>query len=81
MNRMGIGAQVKLYPVGQLGKREALLGVQEINIGFGYASGQPAIAHFGLGSVTKVDVEVKLSHGKFITRTQVAADQLINLTE
>ena len=81
MNRMGIGSQIRLYQAGQLGKREALLGFQEINIGFGYASGQPAIAHFGLGSVAKIDIEVKLSHGKSITRTHVAADQLINLTE
>ena len=81
MNRMGIGAQVRLYQAGQLGKRDALIGFQEINIGYGYASGQPAIAHFGLGTTAKVDIEVKLSRDKFITRTQVTADQLITLIE
>ena len=61
---MGIGARVKIYTTGQIGQVSALLGCQDIGAGFGYASGQPAIAHFGLGGETAVDVEVILPHGK-----------------
>lgn len=81
MNRMGIGAQVKLFKSGQLGKESALLGFQEISIGYGYASGQPALAHFGLGDAAKVDLQIRFPNGKTLTRTDVNADQLINLVE
>ena len=60
INRMGLGSQVHVYQAGQLGKAEALLGFQELNIGYGYASGQPAVCHFGLGDATAVDVRVML---------------------
>src|SRR5262249_45835533 len=49
MNRMGIGAQVKIYRAGKLGDKAGLLGYQEISTGYGYASGQVAMCHFGLG--------------------------------
>jgi hypothetical protein len=60
VNRMGIGSRVNLYAEGKLGEAAALLGCREIATGYGYASGQPAYAHFGLGPAQKVDVEVIL---------------------
>ena len=78
VNRMGLGARVEIYAAGQAGKREALLGSREIATGFGYASSQPAIAHFGLGKVEAVDVRVILPHGKgVVTRENVKANQRI----
>lgn len=62
VNRMGIGSKVKVYPAGKLGDAAALLGMREINAGYGYCSGQEAVAHFGLGKETQVDVEVILPH-------------------
>ena len=44
VNRQGVGARINIYSVNQLGQRKALLGSREIGVGFGYASGQPAIA-------------------------------------
>jgi hypothetical protein len=80
VNAMGIGSRVSIYPAGKLGERSALLGCREISVGFGYASGQPAIAHFGLGDVDSVDVEVVLPHGQgVLTRTNVPANQRITL--
>lgn len=79
-NRMGIGAQVKLYKAGQLGKAAALLGYQEVSTGYGYASGQPAVCHFGLGDVTSVDVAVTW-RGKTIRRENVKADQTLVIPE
>lgn len=80
MNRMGIGAQVKIYRAGQQ-KRTQLLGFQEITIGYGYASGQPALAHFGLGDVEAVDVAVKLPTGKTLWRREQKVNQRITVTE
>ena len=64
VNLMGIGAKVKVYRAGKLGDPAALLGCGEISTGYGYASGQPAIAHFGLGEEQTFDLEVTLPHGK-----------------
>jgi hypothetical protein len=62
VNRMGVGSQVRVYEAGKLGQPEALLGQREIAAGYGYASGQEAIAHFGLSAVDACDVEVLLPH-------------------
>ncbi len=64
VNRMGVGSVVRMYIAGQLGQPTGLLGAREISVGFGYASGQEAIAHFGLGATEKCDIEVILPHGK-----------------
>src|SRR5439155_1571519 len=46
VNAMGIGSRVNVYAAGKLRQAAALLGSREIAAGYGYASGQPAIAHF-----------------------------------
>jgi hypothetical protein len=61
---MGVGSKVKVYPAGKLGQAESLLGSREISIGYGWCSGQEAVAHFGLGKQETVDLEVILPHGK-----------------
>jgi len=60
VNRMGIGSRVNVYRAGTTD----LLGCQDISAGYGYASGQQAIAHFGLGKEESCDLEVLLPHGK-----------------
>ncbi|HEA21168.1 hypothetical protein LCGC14_0764450 [marine sediment metagenome] len=64
VNRMGVGAKVKIYKKGKLGSKNHLLGTQDISVGYGYASGHEAITHFGLGNHKKVDVEVILPNEK-----------------
>jgi hypothetical protein len=65
-----------VFPAGKLGQADALLGEREIAVGYGYCSGQEAVAHFGLGKVDSVDVEVVLPHGKgTVTRKAVDADK------
>jgi hypothetical protein len=81
MNRMGIGAQVHVYAVGNLGDAKSLLGFQEITTGYGYASGQPAIAHFGLGNATKVDARITLPDRTVLEQRDVAANQLLTIQE
>jgi hypothetical protein len=76
VNRMGIGARVKVFVDGKL------VGCQEIASGYGYASAQPAMPHFGLGTVETVDVEVTLPHGKgTIAKKGVKAGQRIVVKE
>jgi hypothetical protein len=80
VNRMGIGARVKVYPPGKLGDAAALIGCREIAAGYGYTSGQAAVAHFGLGALEGVDVEVTLPHGKgTAVRKDVNADQRLTI--
>jgi len=82
VNRMGIGSRVSVYAEGKLGQAAALLGCREIATGYGYASGQPAYAHFGLGKEKKVDVEVVLPHGKGkLTHKGVAANRLLKVKQ
>ncbi|MEX0794714.1 MAG: CRTAC1 family protein, partial [Pirellulaceae bacterium] len=82
VNRMGIGSKVKVYPAGKMGESAALLGCREIGIGYGYCSGQEAIAHFGLGDHTSVDLEIVLPHGQgTLTQAGVQANQRMILKQ
>jgi enediyne biosynthesis protein E4 len=82
VNRMGIGSRVEIYAESKAGDANSRLGVREIAAGFGYASGQEAIAHFGLGDRDRVDVVVILPHGKgTITQKNVEANQRITIKE
>ena len=70
----GIGSRVVLS---RDGKRIA---TREIAAGFGYASGQTATLHVGLGALESVDVEVVLPHGAgTIVRKDVKADQRLKV--
>ncbi len=58
LNNMGIGAVVRVYSAGNAGDPEHLLGRHDIVVGSGYASGEEALAHFGLGNAEYCDVVV-----------------------
>jgi hypothetical protein len=75
MNRMGIGAQVRVSRAGEL------LGLQEVTTGYGYASGQPAVCHFGLGAAKAADVEVTFPNGRRLRQPNVAADRVLVIEE
>ena len=77
MNRMGIGTQVKVLAAGT----KNLLGFQEITTGYGYASGQPAIAHFGLGDQAKVDVELQFPDGWKMIKSEVTVNRRMVIRE
>lgn len=80
VNIMGVGSRIKIYRAGKLGDPSSLLGCQDIGVGYGYASGQAAMAHFGLGKENGVDIEITFPNekGKF-TRKNVKANQRITL--
>jgi hypothetical protein len=80
VNPMGIGSRVEIFESGRAGEAKARLGSREIAKGFGYASSQEAVAHFGLGEQTECDVVVTLPHGKGrIVRKAVPVDQRITV--
>jgi hypothetical protein len=82
VNREGIGSRVEVYAAGKIGKSEGLLGVQEIATGYGYASGQIPVAHFGLNDTATVDVRVALPGGKgVIDKVGVKANQVLKVSE
>jgi hypothetical protein len=82
VNRMGIGSKIKVYQAGKAGQVGALVGCQDIAVGYGYASGQTAIAHFGIGKLNSVDIEVILPNGAAkLVQKNVSANQKIVLEE
>lgn len=82
VNTMGVGSRVDLYGVGRAGDSAALIGSREISTGFGYASSQEAVAHFGLGARATCDVVVTLPHGKGrLVRKAVQANQRLKVTQ
>ncbi|WP_425615972.1 CRTAC1 family protein [Anatilimnocola sp. NA78] len=79
-NLHGIGSVVRIYEAGKLGQKDALLGQREIAVGFGYASGQEAAAHFGLGKAEACDIEVTLPNdGGKLTQKNVAANKQVTI--
>ncbi len=80
VNRMGIGSLVRVYRPGKLGQAGDLLGAQQISVGYGYGSGQEAIAHFGLAALDQCDIEIVLPHGKGrVERKGVQANQRVSI--
>jgi hypothetical protein len=80
-NRMGIGAVVKLYQPGGLNDPQSLLGLQEVTTGYGYASGQAAMPHFGLGTHQSVDLSVSFPNDMKIEMRNVKTDREITIEE
>lgn len=79
LNRMGIGAQVRVYEAGKLGDAKSLIGFQELTVGYGYASGQPAVCHFGLADRSTVDVRIRFPDGTTKDLQSVAADRRLTV--
>jgi hypothetical protein len=72
-NTLGIGSIVRAYKAGHAGNPKRLLGRYDMATGFGYASGQEAIAHLGLGPETAVDIMVSWNDEQQ-TRANVKTD-------
>jgi hypothetical protein len=80
-NRMGVGAQVFVYRVGQAGRGDALLGFQEIASGYGYSAGHVAECHFGLADHRQVDLRVRFPSGAVVERPSVESCQILTVEE
>lgn len=78
LNTMGIGATIRLYQAGSLGKKGQLVGRRDVSIGNGYSSCEEPVAHFGLGQNTQCDIVVTW-RGQRKTAEAVGADQTIEI--
>jgi|GEM_PF-524695 len=77
---MGLGARVSIYKAGMSGNAAGLLGAVEISAAYGFSSSQPAVAHFGLGTETSVDVVVTMPfNGPVYRRNGVPANRRVTL--
>ncbi|REJ95519.1 MAG: hypothetical protein DWQ34_05570 [Planctomycetota bacterium] len=82
VNRNGIGAVVRVYPAGRIGESGALWCSREIAVGYGYASGQEALAHIGLAGLDECNVEFILPHGGGrVEQRGVKANQRITISK
>lgn len=76
MNRMGIGAKVRVLADGKL------LGFREITLNGGYSGSGLPVAHFGLGPRKRVDIEVLIpSRPEPLELARVPANQCAVVTE
>lgn len=78
LNRMGIGATVRLYAEGRAGETEHLIGRADITLGNGYSCGDEALAHFGLGDRVRCDVEV-IWQGRRVVHAGVETGQYLTI--
>lgn len=77
-NRHGIGAIVRAYEPGHVGEPQHLLARGEIVVGVGYASGEEALAHLGLGTHERVDLRIDWQ-GKQLDKLGVKVDQFLTI--
>jgi hypothetical protein len=75
---MGVGAAVRVYRAGRAGDADQLLGRSDVTLGNGYSVGEEALAHFGLGSETRVDVVVRWQ-GRTTALENVAVNRYVTV--
>ena len=77
-NAQGIGAVVRAYTPGHCGDPRHLITRSDIVVGTGYASGEEALAHVGLGKHEKVDLRISWGN-QSVDHLGAAADQLLQV--
>jgi signal transduction histidine kinase len=78
-NRDAIGAKAFLYPAGRLNQPGSLLGMREVNGGYGYGCMNSTTIHFGVN--TSCDLKIWFPSGIEITRTNLAPGQWLIIEE
>ncbi len=66
-----IGSKIKLF------SGEKLIGYQQLYIGYGYASGQIPVCHFGVGSLKTVHLEITLPGGVRKRQNNIPVNRLM----
>lgn len=80
-NRDAIGAKAFLYASGHLDQKEYLLGMREINGGYGYGCMNSTTIHFGVQSDQAYDLKIWFPSGIEIFKTDVAPGQILFIEE
>ncbi|MDZ7335943.1 MAG: FG-GAP-like repeat-containing protein [candidate division KSB1 bacterium] len=80
-NRDAIGAKAFLYASGHLDQKEYLLGMREINGGYGYGCMNSTTIHFGVQSDQTYDLKIWFPSGIEIFKTNVEPGQILFIEE
>ena len=70
-----VGSKIKLTAAGKL------LGTRQVYPGFGFASGQLPICHFGLGALTRADLQVTLPNGSVKSNKDASLNRVIEFKQ
>jgi hypothetical protein len=76
-----IGSFVWAYPAGEIGNPDTLLGMRHAEGATGYTSMHDPVMHFGLGSVSLVDLRVRFPGGVLVDARAVPAGQTVVISE
>jgi len=80
-NRDAIGARAFLYEAGHLNDKKYLLGMREVNGGYGYGCMNSTTIHFGVQPHRSYDLKVCFPSGIEITRTDLSPGQILIIEE
>jgi len=80
-NRDAIGAKAFLYEAGRVDQKEYLLGLREVNGGYGYGCMNSTTIHFGVPSDKKYDLKIWFPSGIEIIQTNLSPGQLLTIQE
>ncbi len=80
-NRDAIGAKAFLYEAGRVDQREYLLGLREVNGGYGYGCMNSTTIHFGVPLDKKHDLKIWFPSGIEIIRSNLSPGQLLTIEE
>ena len=80
-NRDAIGAKAFLFEAGHLGEKQYLLGLREINGGYGYGCMNSTVIHYGVLPGKKYDLKICFPSGIELVRNNLESGQIIIVTE
>lgn len=80
-NRDAIGAKVYLYEAGYFNDNKRLLGMREVNGGYGYGCMNSLVIHFGVQHDKRYDLKIRFPSGIEIFRSNLQPGQLLIIEE
>ncbi len=80
-NRDAIGAKAFLYEAGHLNDRNHLLGLREVNGGYGYGCMNSTTIHFGIHPDKRYDLEIWFPSRIILERTDLTPGQFLIIEE
>ncbi len=80
-NRAGIGTKVYLFPAGQLGSLDALVGYREYNVSNGFNGSGPDYIHFGTGGGDQFDLRTVFPSGVTVDQLGVTPGSRLTVME
>lgn len=80
-NRAGVGTKVYLFPAGQIGNLDALVGYREYNVSNGFNGSGPDYVHFGTGTGDLFDIRTVFPSGVTVDQLGVTPGSRLTVME